>query len=57
MLVDEDAQRREQGLTPMLGTAIALHEWFIALSNAGFSEDQALRLICHAMTTNPGEPG
>lgn len=54
--MDEDAERHAQGLTPMLGTAIALHEWFIALRNAGFSEEQSLRLICYAMTTNPGEP-
>lgn len=41
----------------MLGTAIALHEWFLALRQGGFSEEQALRLICYAMTSNPGDLG
>lgn len=39
----------------MLGMAISLHEWYLALVHAGFTEDQALRMICHAMTANPGE--
>lgn len=52
--VDHES-RREQGLTPLLATAVSLHEWFTALLEAGFSEDQAMKLIVQAMVSNPGD--
>lgn len=39
----------------MRSTAIALHEWFVSLRDAGFTEDQALRLIVQSMTANHGD--
>lgn len=40
----------------MMSSAIMLHEWFMSLLGAGFSEDQALRLIAASMSANRGEP-
>jgi hypothetical protein len=39
----------------MLATAISLHEWFLSLREAGFTEKQALDLIVAAMSSNPGD--
>lgn len=48
-----EPKQQDGPLSPMLATAIALNEWFTALMEAGFSEEQALKLITAAMLTNP----
>ena len=42
----------ERGLNSMTGAAIAMHEWFLSLKNAGFTEAQALKLIAATMKNN-----
>lgn len=42
-------------LSPMRQTAIMLHEWFMSLRDAGFTEEQALSLIFHSMMVNRGD--
>lgn len=52
-VIRPEPTKRDEPLSPMLATAIALNEWFRALLDAGFSEEQALKLITAAMLTNP----
>jgi hypothetical protein len=39
----------QRGMSSMTGAAIAMHEWFLSLRKAGFSESQALKLIAATM--------
>ena len=45
----------EKGLASMTGAAIAMHEWYLSLVKAGFTEAQALRLIAATMKTDKEE--
>jgi hypothetical protein len=42
-------------LSAMDLTATAMHEWFVSLRNAGFSEEQAINLIIGSMPNNRGD--
>lgn len=45
----------EKALGSMTGAAIAMHEWFLSLVKAGFTEAQALRLISATMKNDKDE--
>lgn len=42
-------------LSPLQQTAVALHEWYRALLEAGFSRDEALAFIVKTVAANRGE--
>lgn len=46
-------QPEERSFSTMTGAAIAMHEWFTSLINAGFTEQQALKLIAATMKGEP----
>jgi hypothetical protein len=45
----------DRSISSMTGAAIAMHEWFLSLIKAGFTEAQALKLIAATMKNDNGE--
>lgn len=49
-------QSNEDGVSPLLQSAMMMHEMFVTYMAAGFTQDQSLRLIAYAMAAS-GEDG
>lgn len=45
---------KEEFKSPLLDAAITMHEMFSVYVQAGFTEDQALKLVMHMLNNNSG---
>jgi hypothetical protein len=46
---------QDSPLSPLQATAAALHEWYVALREAGFTQDEAMAFIVRTVRANHGE--